>query len=50
MCREKMIIWSIQVLDYCNLNRQTAELAEAKAALAVAQAKERRERALRRLG
>ena len=26
-CREKMAMWTFQVVDYCNLNRHTAELA-----------------------
>lgn len=29
-CREKMAIWTFQVVDYCNLNRHTAELAMRK--------------------
>ena len=27
ICREKMVVWTFQVVDYCQLNRQTAELA-----------------------
>ena len=26
-CREKMAMWTFQVVDYCNINRHTAELA-----------------------
>ena len=26
-CREKMVVWTIQVVDYCQLNRHTAEIA-----------------------
>lgn len=26
ICREKMVLWTFQVIDYCQLNRQTAEL------------------------
>ena len=26
ICREKMVVWALQVVDYCQLNRQTAEL------------------------
>ena len=26
ICREKMVLWTFQVVDYCQLNRQTAEL------------------------
>ena len=26
ICREKMVLWTFQVVDYCQLNRQTTEL------------------------